>query len=144
MNGREKPSAVQFPVVSDGPSGTVRLSPDAHAEYQRLFQRNDKLSKQQRTHLKRYFERFCQLGPQSLGPEKFKLEDRFADGKGGNVAVYAFKPFKFRVYGGVLAVGGKNTFVGTRTDEKKQDDADRETLKATASDIADLIEYKGK
>ena len=143
MNGPKKPSALQFPVVRDGPSGTIRLSANVHAEYQHLFQCNDDPSKKQRTHLARYFERFCELGPQRLGEEKFKLEDRFPDGKGGTIAVYAFKPFKLRVYGGILRVGGKTTFVGTRTNEKKQDKANRELLKAVASDIADLVEYKG-
>jgi hypothetical protein len=97
MSGPTKPSALQFPVVRDGPMGTVRLSPTVHAEYQQLFQSDDKLSKQQRTHLARYFERFCELGPQCLGPEKFKWEGSFPDGRGGNVSVYAFKQFKLRV-----------------------------------------------
>jgi len=91
----------------------------------------------------RYFERFCELGPQSLGEEKFKLEERLPDGKGGAVAVFTFKPFKLRIYGSILTVAGKRTFVGTRADAKKQDKANRELLKATAIDIANLAEYKG-
>jgi hypothetical protein len=130
-------------VVQDGPYAAVRLAPGIHAEYMTLFESNDTLSKKRRTHLTRYFQRFCELGPRSLGEEKFRWEESFSDGRGGQVPVYAFKPFKWRLYGGILTVGGKRCFVGVRIDpSKKQDKANQELLKATASDIAKLLEYR--
>jgi hypothetical protein len=142
MNGQKRPSAVEYPVVRDGPYAAIRLSPGAHASYQQLFESNDKLSMKRRTHLARYFERFCEIGPQSLGEEKFKREDSFPDGRGGQVSVYAFKPFKWRLYGGILRVAGKRCFVGTRVDpSKKQDKANQQLLRNAANDIAELLEY---
>jgi hypothetical protein len=93
--------------------------------------------------LKRYFERFCQLGPRGLNEEKFRFEDSFSDGAGGQVSVFTFKPFKWRLYGGILTVAGKRAFVGVRVDpDKKQDKANQELLKKAAADIAALAEYK--
>jgi hypothetical protein len=142
MPGQNRPSAIGFFVVRDGPYAVVRLAPIAHAAYQQLFESNDKLSVQRRTHLARYLERFCEIGPQGLGQEKFKREDSFPDSRGNQVAVYAFKPFKWRLYGGILTVGGKRCFVGVRADpSKKQDKADQTLLRNAASDIAALAEY---
>ncbi len=142
MTGHQRPSAVEFPVVRDGPYAAIRLSPDAHAQYQQLFETNNTLAVQRRRHLARYFERFCEIGPESLGPEKFKREDSLPDGRGGHVSVYTFKPFKWRLYGGILTVARKRCFVGTRVDpDKKQDKADQQLLRAVAKDIADLLEY---
>ena len=138
-----RPSAREYPVVQDGPYATVRLAPEVHAEYTRLFESNDTLSRQRRTHLSRYFQRFCELGPQSLNEEKFKFEDSFSDGYGRQIPVYAFKPFKWRLYGGILTVGGKRCFVGVRIDpSKKQDKANQGLLRSAAEDIARLAEYR--
>lgn len=142
MTGQRRPSAIDFPVVQDGPYASIRLSPEIHAVYLKLIESNDTLSRQQRTHLTRYFQRFCELGPRSLGEEKFKWEDSFADAKGRQTPVYAFKPFKMRIYGGILTVAGKRCFVGVRIDvSKKQDKANQQLLKSAAADIAALAEY---
>jgi hypothetical protein len=142
-SAQSRPSAVNFPVVSDGSYAAIRLAPNVKADYERLWKSNDTLSKQQRTHLKRYFERFAALGPSSLNEEKFKFEDSYPDGRGGQVSVFAFKPFKMRVYGGILGVAGKRCFVGVRVDlSKKQDKADQGLLRSAAADIAALLEYK--
>lgn len=145
MNGgaEGRPSAREYPVVRDGPYATVRLAPEIYSEYQRLFEGNDTLSRKQRTHLTRYLQRFCELGPQSLNEEKFKFEDSFSDGLGRQVPVYAFKPYQWRLYGSILTVGGKRCFVGVRIDpSKKQNKANQGLLKSAAEDIARLAEYR--
>jgi hypothetical protein len=143
MSNKTRPSAVGYQAVQDGPYASVRLAPEIHTEYKKLFESNDTLSKQRRAHLTRYFQRFCELGPRGLGEEKFKFEESFSDGRGGQVPVYAFKPFKWRLYGGILTVGGKRCFVGVRIDpSKKQNKANQKLLASAASDIADLLEYK--
>lgn len=140
--GATRPSAADFKMVEEGPYAAVRISPDAYGEYEKLFASDDNLSKKRRVHLKRYFDRFCQLGPKSLNEEKFKFEDNLPDGTGKHVSIYAFKPFKWRLYGGILTVAGKRTFVGVRVDpSKKQDKANQTLLRSAAIDIAGLHEY---
>lgn len=142
MKGQKRPSAAEFALVRDGPYAAVRLAPDIHLDYMQLFESNDTLSKKRRKHLERYFHRYCELGPQALGEDKFKFEDSFPDGKGRQVHVYAFKSFQWRLYGGILTVAGKRCFVGLRVDpSKKSDKADQGLLRSTASDIAELVEY---
>jgi hypothetical protein len=143
MKGQNKPSAATFLVVQDGPHAAVRLAPDVHAEYMQLFENTDHLSKKRRKHLQRYFHRYCELGHQALGEDKFKFEDSFPDEKGRQVPVYAFKSFQLRLYGGILTVDGKRCFVGVRVDSaKKSDKADQQLLRAAANDIAHLVEYR--
>lgn len=143
MKGHKQPSAVEFVCVADGPYAAVRLSPDLHREYMQLFESNDQLSKKRRKHLERYFARYCELGHQALGDDKFKFEDSFPDGRGKQVHVYAFKSFQLRLYGGILTVAGKRCFVGVRSDPaKKSDKANQQLLRLAASDIAELLEYR--
>jgi hypothetical protein len=145
MKGQKQPSAAEFVCVKDGPYASVRLAPDRHKEYMQLFESNDQLSKKRRKHLERYFDRFCEIGPQALGEDKFKFEDSFPDGQGKQVPVYTFKSFQLRLYGGILTVAGKRCFVGVRSDlSRKSDKADQQLLKSAANDIALLLEYRKK
>lgn len=144
MKGYKQPSAIEFEVVKDGVYASVRLAPDVYREYVQLFENNDQLSKKRRKHLERYFSRYCEIGPQALGEDKFKFEDSFSDGRGRQVHVYAFKSFQLRLYGGILTVANKRCFVGLRSDpSKKSDKANQQLLRAAANDIAELLEYGG-
>jgi hypothetical protein len=143
MKGHKQPSAAEFERVRDGPYASVRLEPEVYRAYMQLFESNDTLSKKRRKHLERYFQRYCEIGPQALGEDKFKFEDSFPDGKGRQVHVYAFKSFQLRLYGGILTVAGKRCFVGVRVDpSKKSDKADQGLLRSAANDIAELVEYR--
>jgi hypothetical protein len=121
--------AAEFEVVCTGPVAEIRLSPTASAEYQRDTKGNDSVSTKRRVHLQRYFREVCDHNPHRLSIEKFRKEDNFADGRGSEVAVWAF--------------AGRRCFVGVRVDAaKKQDKADQQLLKAAASDISRLREYR--
>jgi len=97
--------------------------------------------------LQRYFGEFCEHREfyRRLNSEQFKREDGLKDGFGGLVAVWAFKAWKWRLYGSILPVHGKSCFVGTRVDaSKKRNKANQAILRATARDIGSLAEYLSK
>lgn len=142
MNTRRRGSASEFEVVWKGPVATIRLSKAAVSAYRQVIDGTDEISVKRKVQLRRYFEEFCQNNPHRLGEEKFKKEGSFPDGRGGKVAVLAFKSWQWRLYGAELLVSGQRCFVGMRVDAaKKQDRADQSKLKGTAKDIAELIEY---
>lgn len=134
--------AADFEIVFSGPVADVRLSPIASREFQKVCVGTDQRSVKRKAHLTRYFEEFCAREPHRLSMEKFKKQDDFADGKGGQVAVYEFKAWQWRLYGAILRVGGKKCFVGVKVDhDKKSDRADRALLAAAAKEISELPEY---
>jgi hypothetical protein len=109
-----------------------------------LYENDDELSLKRRTHLQRYFKEFCDNDDyqRRLSDEKFKKEGNFRDGMGGSVPIYAFKAWKWRVYGAVMRVSSRRCFVGVVVDpDKKQNKADRAKLTAAATAIAQLAEY---
>lgn len=136
--------ASDFEVVATGQAADVRLAPAALKEYRKLTNGRHELSVRQYRQLKRYMDNFCETGGKSLNDEQYKREGLFSDGKGGRVSVWTFKPFKWRLYGSVLNVAGKQTFVGVRVDPaKKQTKADRTELEAAAKLIGQLREHVG-
>lgn len=142
MSGHHRPSAREFQIACEGPVIAVRLSPNALEQYQYVLDGTDKLSVQRRKHLARYFHEFCTNNPHRLGQEKFKKEGDFSDGRGGYVAIWAFRVRQWRLYGAFLQVGNRRCFVGVRVDAtKKQDKADQQMLRNAALDIAGLVEY---
>lgn len=141
------PKASEYEIVHAGVSATVRLAPNACADYHQAIAGNDKVSMQRRTHLGRYFAEFCGHADfhKRLNPKQFRREGSFKDGFGGEVAVWTFKAPKWRLYGAILVVAGQRCFVGTRVDaDKKRDRADQDMLKATAKDIGGLAEWRAK
>lgn len=123
----------------------VRLSTSAYAEYQQVIEGKDEISLKRKAHLERYFSEFCNNLQfyRHLSDEKFKKEENFPDGKGGKVAVWAFKSWQWRLYGTILPVAGRRTFVGVSVDaSKKRNKADRELMKRAADELAALAEYK--
>jgi hypothetical protein len=134
--------ASTFELVASDKWGAVRLAPRALKAVSELRKSSDENDVQRNVQLRRYFERFCELGPDGLDSAQFRREGAFKDGRGKKVAIFAFKPRQFRVYGAMLNVAGRRCFVGTHVDpSKKQNKADRALLEASAREIARLDEY---
>ncbi|HZP18761.1 MAG TPA: hypothetical protein VFB16_01010 [Bauldia sp.] len=144
MKGLQPPTATLYDIVVRGDAADIRLAPTAYAAYVAARAGTDKISMQRKAHLERYFREFCEHNPHRLTDEKFKKEQTFATAH-GKVAVWAFKAWQWRLYGSILTVAGKRTFVGTRVDDsKKQNKANKTLLKLAADDIARLIEFQSK
>ncbi|MET4259789.1 hypothetical protein ABIC09_004747 [Bradyrhizobium sp. S3.12.5] len=136
--------ALDYEKVWVGAKADLRMSPGVATEYRQAIEKEDELSLKRKTHLQRYFKEFCDHDDygRRLSDQKFKKEGNFPDGLGGSVAIYTFKAWKWRVYGAVMGVGGRRSFVGVGVDpDKKQDKADRAKLRAAAKAIAQLAEY---
>ncbi|WP_125901156.1 hypothetical protein [Methylobacterium indicum] len=64
------------------------------------------------------------------------------NGTNDKVAIWAFKPDGWRLYGAVLLVDGQKCFVGVKVDSaKKQNKPDREMLRRAAEIIGELTEF---
>lgn len=143
-----QPAAKTFPLVYRGAAGDVRLGPEAHAEYQKVVQlaeKSDEIALKRKAHIERYFREFCDSVDvqRRLSSEKFKKEGNFPDGHHGNVAVWTFKSWQWRLYGATLTVDERRCFVGMKVDDaKKQDRANQTMLKGTALAIGELFEYR--
>ena len=136
-------AVADFECVAQGTAGRVLLSPKAHAEYMKVRNGTDERSVKRRVKLERHFAEFASHNPPRLNDEQFKREGAFPDGGGKSVAVWEFKAWQWRVYGGVFLVDGRKCFVGLQVDpDKKQNRADQEKLKAVAKEIGRLDEYK--
>jgi hypothetical protein len=137
-------SAAKYEVICTGTVASVRLSPKAKEEYDALQARTDAIGRGQKQQLRRFIERFCSCEPHRLPQEHYRFEGRHPDGSGGKVAIYAFKPHGWRLYGAVLAVGkDAKCFVGVDVDPaKKKDKTDQAMLRSVALLIADLDEWK--
>jgi hypothetical protein len=138
-------SASDFTVVCSGVAADIRLSPVALREFEKVRAGTDERSIKRKRQLSRYFEEFCNHEPHRLDDEKFKKQDNLVDGRGGQVSVWEFKPWQWRLYGAILHVDGKKCFVGVKVDpEKKTDRADRALLEAAAREISTLSEYTSR
>lgn len=138
-------AASDFDVVIEGPEGVVRLSPSVMDRYLKAIEGTDEISVRRKTHLGRYFKTFCEQKEftKFLGEEKFKKQGSFRTSKGVTVAVWEFKAWQWRVYGGIFSVVGKRTFVGVEVDaDKKKDKADRAKLLSAAEILAGLTDYR--
>ena len=139
-------SALTYAVVCRGTAGEVRLAPDTYIGYMQAIDGTDEISVKRKTQLERYFQEFCDhvLFFKRLSDLKFKNEGNFRVGKSSQttVTVWAFKAWKWRLYGAILSVEGRRTFVGVNIDpDKKQDKADRQMLTSTAQKISELSEF---
>jgi hypothetical protein len=147
MDGRQKPKAGELTVVCEGSFATIRLAAGPRNEFQTIIDGTDSLSTKRKIHLQRSFAEFCGNNDprRRLSEEKFKKEGNFPDGEGGKVAIWAFKAWKWRLYGAMVEIEGKRCFVGVRVDaDKKQQRANNSLLKAAAKDVASFQEYKHK
>lgn len=95
-----------------------------------------KVDARERARCQKWMERYAEDGHANLDAEKFKHEGRFTvgDRAGTKVAIYTFKAWAIRVYGGVVK---GNIFVATEIDvSKKQYAADRAKLARAAERLA--------
>lgn len=137
--------ALDFAKVWTGERGDIRMSPEVARQYREDTENKDELSVKRKTHLERYFREFCDNDDygRRLNDEKFKKEGNFRDGRGSQVAIYAFKAWKWRMYGALMTVAQRRCFVGVTVDpEKKRNKADRAKLESAAKAIAELAEYR--
>jgi hypothetical protein len=136
--------AASYWIACSGEVAVVRLSPSARVEYDALMARKDNVSRGQARQLFRYFERFCNNEPHKLIDEHYRHEGNHSDGRPGGkkVAVYAFKPDGWRLYGAVLTVQNRKCFVGVDVDPaKKKMKVDQSRLKNAALLIGELDEW---
>jgi hypothetical protein len=83
---------------------------------------------------------FAQDGAELLDKTKFRFEDRLpaGDRRGTQVAIYAFKAWQLRVYGGMS--GDESEFICTEIDSsKKADSADQNKLKRAAKKLGTYL-----
>jgi hypothetical protein len=120
------------------------MTTEVHDEYVQAIEGNDKLSVQRRIRLGRYFAEFSNNVDyfNRMGQDKFKKEGNFPDGSGGEVAVWEFKAFQFRLYGGIAEVQERRCFVGVAIDpNKKRDRADQILLATAARRLGGFCEF---
>jgi hypothetical protein len=138
------PSAASVPVVCAGTVADIRMTAEVLSEYNQAIDGKDKIAVKRKTRLKRYFAEFVNNDDyhRRMTPEQFKKEGNFPDGNGGTVAVWEFKAFQWRLYGGVAGVGPRRSFVGVAVDpDKKRDRADQALLAATAKRLGRFLEF---
>jgi hypothetical protein len=84
---------------------------------------------------------YAKEGPSNITEKQFKSEKRFSVGNAGkNVMISAFKGWQVRLYGAVVKLGGKATFLCAEIDDaKKQDKADQDTLKRAAKNLTPYL-----
>ncbi|WP_157790212.1 hypothetical protein [Bradyrhizobium japonicum] len=131
-------------IVCTGEIADVRLSPKARAEYDALMSRADNVSRAQARQLQRYMQRFCGSEPHKMIEEHYRHEGSHPCGRSGGkkVAVWAFKPDGWRLYGAVLKVGNKKCFVGVDVDPaKKKQKVDQARLRSVALMIGEFDEW---
>jgi len=86
-------------------------------------------------------KRFAARGPEVLIETQFKFQERLTTGgqAGAKVAIYAFKAYQLRVYGGYVP-GKGDEFVCTEIEvTKKQDEADRKVLERSARYLGEFV-----
>ena len=72
---------------------------------------------------------------------RYKKQGNFPTGNDGEgkVSVYVFKGYQLRVYGGLVTIRGRQTWVGTAVDpKKKQNKADTGKLEKAAKALGKL------
>jgi hypothetical protein len=98
-----------------------------------------------KTRLVRYFAEFVNNMDyyNRLGQDKFKKEGNFPSGHpGGDVALWEFKAFQWRLYGGIAEVEGRRCFVGVAVDpDKKRDRANQQLLTIAARRLGGFSEF---
>jgi hypothetical protein len=102
-----------------------------------------KLPANARAALLRIMEIFAEEGPNNLPITQFRPEERLpvGDVRGTRLLICAFKAWQIRVYGAVLAIDGKPTFLASEIDDsKKQDKADRGCLLRAARNLKPYME----
>lgn len=138
-------SATTLRIVCGGAVADIRMTEQVYAEYTQATEGNDKISVQRRTRLLRYFGEFTNSVDyfRRMGQDKFKKEGNFSNGYGKDVAIWEFKAFQWRLYGGMADVGGRRSFVGVAVDpDKKRNRADQQLLATAAKRLGEFSEFR--
>lgn len=138
-------SAASLRVVCRGSVADLRMTEEVHMEYLQAIDGKDKISVKRKTRLTRYFAEFVNNMDyyNRLGQDKFKKEGNFAVGPNVEVAVWEFKAFQWRLYGGIAEVDGRGCFVGVGVDpNKKRDRADQQLLTTAARRLGEFSEFR--
>lgn len=94
-----------------------------------------------RARCERVMQRFAEKGPGAFVDDtKFKFQERLSTGgqQGAKVAIYAFKAYQLRVYGGYVP-GRGGEFVCTEIElTKKQDEVARKVLERAARRLGEF------
>lgn len=134
--GRKEPTFIK---VCYGQAGEVWLVDGVYEVYRDVRDGKDALSVKQATQLGRFMKEFCDKVRTDLNETQFKKEDAFKHKDGRSASVFAFKPFKLRLYGVICQINNKKVFLGLKVDpEKKQDKANRALLERTAQSYFEL------
>ncbi|WP_141402124.1 hypothetical protein [Rhizobium subbaraonis] len=104
-----------------------------------VAKRFEKVDVKARARCLQWMKRFADDGHEFLDETKLKHEGRHSTGdkSGTKVAVWAFKAWQLRIYGGLV---GEKTFICTEIDDsKKRDAADQSLFGAAARKLSDYL-----
>ncbi|KQZ32161.1 hypothetical protein ASD50_13805 [Mesorhizobium sp. Root552] len=104
-------------ICANGDHADVWLIDEAKSEYEKLLARTDANSRRAAAQLPRYFLRYSQ--GLRLSDEQFKPQGQKSSGK-HTLQIWEFKGYQYRIYGVVVEVGKKRTFIGTAADPSKK------------------------
>ena len=139
-------SAATLRVVCRGSVADLRMTEEVHGEYLQAIGGKDIISVKRKTRLVRYFAEFVNKMDyyNRLGQDKFKKEGNFPTGHpGGDVAIWEFKAFQWRLYGGIAEVEDRRCFVGVAVDhDKKRDRANQRLLAIAAKLLGRFSEFR--
>jgi hypothetical protein len=134
--------------VMDAPQGyTVRFPKEGEeaafygriAFTQKHWKVLQKMDPHHRSQVESAMKAWAARGPVKLPPQRFRFEYQF-ERAGKQVRLEAFKGWSVRFYGAVKEVEGKPMFLVTGYDDAKKDnDADRDLMKAAAKAAHRLI-----
>ncbi len=113
--------------LASGPKGRIMLT--------RACKRKlEGATGKQREQFAAYAEQAVANGFEELPPEQFRFEKRVSTGgaRSKDVAVFAFKPWKLRIYGAFVDGPKGRTFIATEILEKKRDRVEPDVLKRAA------------
>jgi hypothetical protein len=123
-------------VVRQGRSGTVELEEDVFQAFRDLCENDDEESIKTARRLTRYFERYAELGRDSLDDDHLKVEDRVKiKGTKERVLVLAFRAGSWRVYG----IEKGRRFIGLTYDASKKKRKANPRLLSKCAEMALLV-----
>lgn len=124
----------ELKLVSQGEHCSVFWTHTVEKELKRLGK--DPNKRKEITRCENHMRKFAEDGRSYLNDQKFKNEGHFSVGYqgGGRVAIYAFKAYQLRIYGGYV----HGDFVCTDVDPaKKQNKANRSLLARAAQRLGE-------
>jgi hypothetical protein len=140
-------SAASVRIICRGSVADIRMTNEVYGEYIQAIDGKDKISVKRKTRLLRYFGEFANNVDfyMRLGEDKFMKVGYFKSGGGGTIAVWEFKAFQWRLYGGISEVDGRRCFVAVAVDpDKKSNRANRQLLEIAAKRLAGFSDFTSR